>query len=173
MQPRESADWKKHTMLSPPTRTQFSLRPVNARVKAGLGGKEGAPLPLLLWKWQGCSWRLSSRCLGSLPSPIEFQKSLRLGCRKGPGRDGAGGRGGGQGCAITVLLEGEQSANPHLLLISSCHRLLLLSISSHISILTQKKFRPFFLFFKVQKALCCPRERIFGQAVQCKEKGGS
>lgn len=158
-------------MPPPPTRTQFSLRPVNARVKAGLGGKEGAPLPLLLWKWQGCSWRLSSRCQGSLPSPTEFQ-SLRLGCRKGIGRDGAGGR-GGQGCAITVLLEGKRSANPHLSLTSSRHRLLLLSSSSHISTLTQKKFRPFFLFFKVQKALCCPRERIFGQAVQYKEKGGS
>lgn len=31
----------------------------------------------------------------------------------------------------------------------------------------------FFFFFKVQKALCCPRERIFGQAVQCKVRGGS
>lgn len=34
-------------------------------------------------------------------------------------------------------------------------------------------FRSIFFFFKVQKALCCPRERIFGQAVQCKVRGGS
>lgn len=79
----------------------------------------------------------------------------------------------GQGCAITVFLEGGQSANRHQSLISSRHRLLLLSVSSHTSILTEKKLRPFFFFFKVQKALCCPRERIFGQAVQCKVKGGS
>lgn len=91
------------------------------------------------------------------------------------GRDGSEDTEVGQGCAITVLPEGEQSANRRLSLLSSCHRLLLLSISSHTSTLTQKKFRPFFLFFffKVQKALCCPRERIFGQAVQCKVKGGS
>ena len=46
--------------MPPPPKIQFSLRrPVNARVKAGLGGKEGTPLPLLLWKWQGCRRRLS------------------------------------------------------------------------------------------------------------------
>lgn len=53
----------------------------------------------------------------------------------------------GQGCAITVFLEGEQSANRHQSLISSRHRLLLLSVSSHTSILTEKKLRPFFFFF--------------------------
>lgn len=37
----------------------------------------------------------------------------------------------GLGCAIAILTDGEQSANPHLSFISSCHRLLLLSISSH------------------------------------------
>lgn len=36
----------------------------------------------------------------------------------------------GQGCAINLLKDGEQSANLHLSLRSSCHRLLL-SVSSH------------------------------------------
>lgn len=100
--------------MPPLTRTQFSLRrPVNARVEAGPGGKEGAPLPLLLWKWRACRWRLSSRWLnvsdprglGSVPSPSPGgfpppggfweEGSLRLGCRKGAGEGGAGGREGG------------------------------------------------------------------------------
>lgn len=72
----------------------FLGRPVNARVKAGLGGKEEAPLPLLLWKWQGYGWHLSSGCLGSLPPPVGLQEeeSLRLGCRKGSGEGGMGQR---------------------------------------------------------------------------------
>lgn len=57
----------------------------------------------------------------------------------------------GQGCAITVFLEGGQSANRHQSLISSRHRLLLLSVSSHTSILTEKKLRPFFFFLKCKK----------------------
>lgn len=80
----------------------------------------------------------------------------------------------GQGCAITVLPEGEQSANPRLSLISSCHRLLLLSISSHISILTQKKFRPFFLFFLKCKKLSAALERgSLDRPFNAKKKGAA
>ena len=123
--------------MPPPPKTQFSLRrPVNARVKAGLGGKEGAPLPLLLWKWQGGTWRLSLGWLtlqtpGAWAPSLQEEESLRLGYRKGAGRGWAGFQMVGQGCAIAFLSDGERSANPRLSFISSCHRLLLLSISSH------------------------------------------
>lgn len=72
-------------------------------------------------------------CLGSFPSPtgLQEEESLRLGCRKGAGRGRAGFQMVGQGCAIAFLSDGERRANPRLLFISSCHRLLLLSISSH------------------------------------------
>lgn len=69
--------------------------------------------------------------------------------------------------------DGEQSANLHVSLTNSGHRPLL-SISSYSKYWPRIVPTIFFLsFFKVQKALCCPRERIFGQAVQCKVKGGS
>lgn len=97
----------------------------------------------------------------------------------GPQERGQGGMGledeeAGQGCAITVLPEGEQSANPRLSLISSCHRLLLSSISSHISTLTQKKFRPFFLFFLKCKKLSAALERgSLDRPFNAKKKGAA
>lgn len=128
--------------MPPRTRTQFSLRrPVYARVKAALGGKEGAPLPLLLWKWQVCSWRLSSGWLtlqtpgAWAPSPPpRGSRRRRAGdwaAGKGPGRRGLEDEKAGQGCAIAILTDGEQSANPRLSRVSSCRGLLPLSISSH------------------------------------------
>lgn len=67
VQPRESADWKIHTMLSPPARTRFSLGPVDARVKAGPGGR-GA-LCLYCFGSGSVQWASLLTGLGSWPSP--------------------------------------------------------------------------------------------------------
>lgn len=128
---------------------RFLGRPVNARVKAGLGGKEGAPLPLLLWKWQGYGWHLSSGCLGSLPPPVGLQEEepeTGLQERGQGGRDGSEDKEVGQGCAITVLPEGEQSANRRLSLLSSCPQAAAIEhLLIHFNI--DPKEIPTFLFF--------------------------
>lgn len=99
MQPRESADWKKqtkcHPLLPGPS---FLRRLVNARVKAGLGGKEGAPLPLLLWKWQGGNWHLSLGFWAPCPpcgASGGGEPETGLQERGQGGRNGARGQGGG------------------------------------------------------------------------------
>lgn len=132
-----------------------------------LGGTEGALCLYCFGSGKGAvASLLKVPRLLALP---EFQKSLS----RGRGGKGAGGaEDGRRGCAITVL-EGGQSANPvrhcELLPQAAARERLL----THLQ--TDPKAIPTFLsfLFKVQKALCCPRERIFGQAVECKEKGGS
>lgn len=91
--------------MPPATRAQFPLRwPVNARVKAWVGGKEEIPLPLLLWQWQGTvgispqgGSNFRPLVQGSIPPnpPLEVQEeSLRLGYSKGSRKGWAGeGRG--------------------------------------------------------------------------------
>jgi hypothetical protein len=117
----------------------ISSKKTDARVKAGLGGKEGDLSHLLLWQWQGFCCHLSwvahtsdPWCLGSIPSGWGLgEESLRLGYRKGAGRGGSEGQKGRARLCYQSPTDGEQSANLHLSHISSCHQLLLLSISSH------------------------------------------
>lgn len=77
-------------------------------VKAGPGGKEGLycfgsarmQLASLLWAARAsgpCTWAPAPPAAG-----LE-EESLRLGHREGVRKAGAGGRGGGRGCAISVL----------------------------------------------------------------------
>lgn len=72
-------------------------------------------------------------CLGSFPSPVGLPEEESLTGLPDRGQEGMGleDEKAGQRCAIAILTDGEQSANPRLSFISSCHRLLLLSISSH------------------------------------------
>lgn len=74
---------------------------------------------------------------------------------------------GGWCVVLSLQLAGE------LVGIDIAHRPLLTSTSSHGNIDPKQDSTFFYFFFKVQKALCYPRERIFGQAVLCKGKEGS
>lgn len=147
-------------MPLPPTRTQFPLkRPVNARVKAGLGGKEGAPLPLLLWKWQGCGWHLSSGCPGFLPSPLglEEEESLRLAAGRGPGRDGAGGRGGTRLCYHCLSGGGAECKSASITYKFLPQAAAIERLLTHFNI--DRKETPTFLFFLKCKKLSAALER--------------
>lgn len=145
--------------------------PVNARVKAGLDGKEG---PLCLYCFgSGEGALLGAPGLLALPCRASGEEPETELQERGQGGVGLEDEAAGQGCAITVLPEGEQSANESITSKLLPQAAAIEHLLTHFNI-DPKEIPTFLLFFfKVQKALCCPRERIFGQAVQCKEKGGS
>lgn len=137
-------------------------------VKAGPGGRGS----LLLWKWPGCSWRLSSGRLARhtagtwAPAPpaagLEEEESLRLGHREGV-REGLEDEAAGE-VVLSMSFQGAECK-------FAAVQLLPQHLLTHPDPREIPTFLSFFFFFKVQKALCCPRERIFGQAVE--RKGGS
>lgn len=162
MQPRISRLEETDIMPPPPTRTQFPLkRPVNARVKAGLCGKEGAPLPLLLWKGQGCGWHLSSGCPGFLPSPVglEEEERLRRGCRKGTReRRGWRTRGGTRLCYHCLSGGGAECKSASVTCKFSPQAAAIERLLTHFNI--DRKETPTFLFFFLKcKKLSAALER--------------
>lgn len=123
-------------LISPCTlHAQFLSRPVDARVKVGIGGEEGTPLPLLLWKWvrvQLVSPLFRPCDLRSFPSAVRLWLRVMENqyTRLGGGREGLEDEEAGQvvlslsgreGGRTDRQTDGERSANPHLSLTSSRH----------------------------------------------------
>lgn len=148
-------------LQAPPHR--FSLRrPVDAsQGQSWARWSRGGPLPLLLWKWQGCSWRLSSEwlTLGILVSGLLPRPCAAPGVRElGPQLWGVGGR-----VLCYLSSEAVESTSPTGT-----------QAPPHTEILTQSKIRPFFTFFLKCKKLSAALERgSLDRPFYAKEKGAA